>query len=328
MAERILITGGAGFIGFALAEAAVARGMDVTILDNFARGRQDAAFIALRKHVHVVDHDLTQPIPDQLLGRDYAAVYHLAAMVGVAQSATSPHTVLRTNVQSVIHMLDWCQRVRPTAIFFSSTSEVADGAVRVGLADLPTGEDLPLVIDAPQRPRSAYAISKITGEMLCLHYARAYGLRVRIGRYHNIYGPRMGYDHVIPQLVVRALERHDPFTVYGPRQYRAFCYIDDAVRATLVLTALDTEEPLLVNIGNDQEMIQIAELAQLILSLAGFCPEIAEVAAPAGSPDRRCPDISRLTMLTGSHPLVPLSQGLRQTFAWYQAAWQQRIGDA
>ncbi|GAB4195210.1 MAG: NAD-dependent epimerase/dehydratase family protein [Roseiflexaceae bacterium] len=322
MVERILITGGAGFIGLALARAALERGNLVTLLDNFARGRQDAAFAELRGHVQVIDHDLTRPLPEHLPGGPYSAVYHLAAVVGVQQSNTAPQHVLRTNLLSTLHLLDWCERARPAALFFSSTSEVADGAVRTGLAELPSGEDLPMVIDEPLRPRSGYAMSKMAGELLCIHTARAYGIRVRVGRYHNIYGPRMGYDHVIPQLIVRALEQSDPFVLYGPQQYRSFCYIDDAVRATLDLMELAEEQPLLVNIGNGQEMTQLADLAQAILTLANVAPQIQPLPAPPGSPDKRRPDTTRLTALTGYQPQVPLAVGLQHTFAWYHHAWQ------
>ena len=324
MGKHILITGGAGFIGFALAQAALARGAQVTLLDNFSRGRRDASFLALCKHVRVVDHDLSQPIPGQLLTEEYAEVYHLAAIVGVEQCATVPQKVLRTNLLSTIHLLDWCAQTRPGALFFSSTSEVADGAVRLGLADLPTCEELPLVIDAPQRPRSAYATSKVAGELLCMHHARAMGLRLRIGRYHNIYGPRMGYEHVIPQLIVRALEQQNPFLLYGAQQYRAFCCIDDAVCATLALMELETDEPLLVNIGNQQEVTKIEDLAYMILDLVGFAPELQRMQAPPGSPERRCPDTSRLTALTGFRPQVPLVTGLQKTIAWYREAWQEQ----
>jgi len=322
--KHILITGGAGFIGLALAKAALQRNARVTMLDNFSRGRRDADFAALLDHVTVIDHDLTTPIPDRFLDQEYSAVYHLAATVGVQQSNTAPQRVLRNNLLSTIHLLDWCARVRPQALFFSSTSEVADGSVRVGLAELPTGEDLPLVIDAPQRPRSAYAASKLAGELLFLNYARAYDLRVRIGRYHNVYGPRMGYEHVIPQLIERALDQHNPFTVYGVQQCRAFCYIDDAVQATLALMELDTDTPLVVNIGNSQEITQIGDLAQSICKLVGFVPDIRESPAPSGSPDHRCPDISRLYELTGYRPAITLEEGLQRTFSWYQDDWQQK----
>ena len=324
MHERILITGGAGFIGFALARAALERGAKVTLLDNFSRGQRDTAFVALRDRVTVVEHDLTLPIPNNLLEESYTAVYHLAAMVGVQRSNTLPYLVLRTNLLCTMHLLDWCIHARPHALFFSSTSEVADGAVRVGLAELPTSEDLPLVIDAPQHPRSPYAASKLAGELLCLNYARVYGLRLRIGRYHNIYGPRMGYEHVIPQLMVRAFKRQNPFPVYGTHQYRAFCYIDDAVQATLALMQLDTEDCLIVNIGNDRQVTQIGDLARSILALTDFAPEIEEAPAPSGSPDRRCPDISRLYTLTGYRPTVLLDAGLERTFSWYHNEWNHK----
>src|ERR671934_267969 len=104
-----------------------------------------------------------------------------------------------------------------------------------GLAPVPTGEDVPLVIEDAGAPRAAYAISKIAGEAAVRHAGRARGLRWVIGRFHNVYGPRMGADHVIPELSLRALSGEDPFRVWGAEQYRAFCYVDDAVEAMLRL---------------------------------------------------------------------------------------------
>ncbi|MFC9434477.1 NAD-dependent epimerase/dehydratase family protein [Nocardia sp. NPDC057030] len=315
MAERVLITGGAGFVGLHLARRLVRDGARVVLLDDFSRGRADAELDELRQLAQVVEHDLTTPIPDRLLRGTFDSVYHLAAVVGVRQANENPDRVLRTNILAALNLLDWCDERSPGTLFLSSTSEVADGAMRLGLSDFPAPENLPFVLPDPRLPRACYALSKIVSETLFLQ--RSARFRIRIGRYHNIYGPRMGYAHVIPEFIERALSGVDPFTIYGDAQTRAFCYIDDAVAATIALTRLDTDEPIVANIGNDREEIKIRELALRILTFVATDPELAVCAPPPASPDRRLPELSALRQATGYEPTVDLDAGLRATFDWY-----------
>jgi UDP-glucose 4-epimerase/UDP-glucuronate decarboxylase len=140
-----------------------------------------------------------------------------------------------------------------------------------------------------------------------------------IGRLHNVYGPRMGADHVIPELCLRALAKEDPFRVYGLEQRRAFCHVSDAVDAIRRLMASSaTAEGVVVNVGNDREETTVAALLELVLSAAGFRPRLDPRPAPPGSVARRCPDISRLRSLTGFEPRVSLAQGVRETLEWYR----------
>ncbi|WAL93717.1 NAD-dependent epimerase/dehydratase family protein [Streptomyces sp. Je 1-369] len=316
MRKKILITGGAGFIGLHLARRAAAT-CDVTLLDDFSRGRSDAELSALLGTVELVEHDLTTPVPDGLLGDDYAEVYHLAAVVGVAESNDNPRRVLRTNLLTTVHLLDWFSGLTGATLCFASSSEAYAGSVEAGIASVPTDEDVPLMVPDLTVPRSSYGFSKITGELLCRTYARTHGFALRMVRFHNVYGPRMGYDHVIPQFVERLLGGADPFAIHGADQTRAFCYVDDAVDAIVALTALPTKEPLLVNVGNDQEEILIRDLARHVFDALDRHPVLDVHPAPPLSPARRLPDIARLRELTGYSPAVPLSEGLRRTCEWY-----------
>jgi UDP-glucose 4-epimerase/UDP-glucuronate decarboxylase len=167
-------------------------------------------------------------------------------------------------------------------------------------------------------PRASYALSKMATELLLRHYSRSHGFAARITRYHNVYGPRMGYDHVIPQFIERLLAGEDPFTIYGAYQSRAFCYVDDAVEATMRLAALRTADPVVMNIGNDREELQIVDLARRLFDVAGRSPALRIEPPPPGSPERRQPDIGRLRELTGFEPRVQLDEGLRRTYAWYR----------
>lgn len=316
MRKKILITGGAGFIGLHLAESLAAT-CDVTLLDDLSRGRSDDRLAALLDRVRFVEHDLTTPIPAGLLDTDYAEVYHLAAVVGVVYSNKEPQRVLRTNLLSTIHVLDWFTTLPSATLCFASSSEAYAGSVEAGVAEVPTGEEVPLVVSDPTVARSSYGFSKIAGELLCRNYAAAHGFPLRMVRFHNVYGPRMGYEHVIPQFIERLLAGADPFAIYGADQTRAFCYVTDAVDAIVALTALPTEETLLVNIGNDQEEILIEDLARKVFETAGRSPATDIHPAPPLSPARRLPDVGRLRRLTGQAPKVDLAEGLRRTYEWY-----------
>ncbi|QDY06975.1 NAD-dependent epimerase/dehydratase family protein [Micromonospora sp. HM134] len=315
---RALLLGGAGFIGLHLARRLVADGHRVTIVDDFSRGRDDADLDRLRADpaVQVVSGDLTDPDTWAALPTGWDQIYLLAAVVGVRNVEQDPARVIRVNTLSALHLLDW---VAPgERVFFASTSEVYAGGVTAGVVPVPTDETVPPMISDIAAPRFAYAASKLLGEAAFLHTARARGFETVVGRFHNVYGPRMGADHVIPEMSLRALRGADPFPVPGADQFRAFCHVDDAVEAMVRLMAAPAAAGQIVHIGNDREETNIGDLAKLVLRVAGVSPAIAPESAPPGSVARRCPDLSRLRALTGYEPGVSLEEGVRSTFAWYR----------
>ena len=322
---RILILGGAGFVGYHLARRLGEEPKNrITLVDDLSRGRTDAELAALlaRPSVELVKADLTDPSALAGLPRAWEQVHMLAAVVGVRHVTGDPARVVRVNTLATLNVLEWST---PTAgvLFFSSTSETYAGGVGRGTVPVPTPEAVPLTVDDVESPRAAYAATKILGEAAVIHYARAKGLRFVIGRLHNVYGPRMGADHVIPELCLRALDREDPFRVYGLEQRRAFCHVDDAVDAILRLTITERAWGEIVNIGNDTEETAVADLLALVLKAAEFAPRIEPRPAPPGSVGRRCPDLTKLRALTGYVPKVTLEAGVRETFAWYRA-WRER----
>ena len=315
---RALLLGGAGFIGLHLARRLVAEGHEVTIVDDFSRGRDDRDLSALRAApaVQVISGDLTDPATFAALPHGWDQIYLLAAVVGVRNVEADPARVVRVNTLAALHLLDW---IAPgERVFFASTSEVYAGGVEAGIVAVPTPEDIPVMISDITAPRFAYAVSKLLGEAAFLHTARAKGFDAVVGRFHNVYGPRMGADHVIPEMSLRALRGDDPFRVPGADQFRAFCHVDDAVEAMLRLMAEPRAAGQIVHIGNDRDETNIGDLAKLVLRLADVSPAVEPLAAPAGSVPRRCPDLSRLRELTGYEPAVTLEEGARSTFAWYR----------
>lgn len=316
---KVLITGGAGFIGAHLAKRLVRDGARVGLVDDFSRGRKDADLADLLAHpgVTCIARDLRDPRALDGLDRDYDLIVHLAAIVGVANVQTRPHDVLSDNVSLLLQVQDFARRQRGLRrLVFASTSEVYAGSLRLPDLPLPTPEAVPILLPDLAEPRSTYLLSKLYGEALCHHG----GIPFTIVRPHNVYGPRMGLAHVIPELLQRA-EGTAPggtLTVYSPDHTRAFCYVADAVELIARLATADVAEGGVFNIGNEAEEISIRDLAQRILGLLGKDLAVAAGPETPGSPRRRCPAMARTVNATGFRPLVGLDEGLARTYAWYR----------
>lgn len=323
---KILITGGAGFIGYHLATYLLRDAEnDVTLVDNLQRGRMDADLTELlqNKRVRFIAADLTDPAFYKTLPTDIDHVYHLAAVNGTKFFYEIPQEVLRINTLALIYILEWIRYLaKKPKLCFPSSSEVYAGALPAfGTLPIPTPEGVPLVIADPYNPRSSYDASKVVGEPLVIHYARAYDFPAVIVRPHNFYGPRAGYEHVIPEFCVRVSRQIDPFPLYGGKETRTFCYIDDVARAMAMLMDSDKTngQPVATfHIGNTDEITMI-ELAQKLFAVAGWSPKKIEIHdAPIGSVKRRLADITKIQKFLGWQPQVGLEEGLKKTFAWYR----------
>jgi len=316
---KVLIAGGAGFIGLHLAKYLAEKRDDVTICDNLFRGEMDSELTDLIKseNVEFVNADLTDGKEFEKIEPDFDLVYHLAAINGTNFFYDIPHVVLRVNVLTLLNTLDWLTRKNCQKLIWTSSSEVYAGAIALNKVPVPTPEDIPLVIEDVFNPRFSYAASKIVGESLCLNYAKSCGLNVSIVRPHNIYGPRMGYEHVIPQFITRIIRREDPFRIYGGSQSRAFCFIEDLVRGLASIGESPKTNNEIVNIGNDKEEITIINLTGKMFDLFHFHPELEILPPPKGSVNRRCPDITKARELLGYEPQIDLNTGLQRTYDWY-----------
>lgn len=319
--SKVLITGGAGFIGYFLAKRlSEDKNHNVTIIDNLSRGRMDADLQKLldKKNVDFIQGDL---IDSQLLlqlDRDYEYIYHLSAIIGVKNVMQNPDKVLSVNALSTLNVFGYAKNVKTLKkIFFSSTSEVYTGTLKHFSIAVPTDENVPLTIEDISADRTTYALSKIYGESIAFVYGRKYDMPVTIGRYHNIYGPRMGYAHVVPEMF-RKISRNNVIDVPSPNHTRAFCFIDDAVEFTIRACENVNTTNEILNIGNSKEEISVKNLVVKIANIMDKDITINELPDTLGSPVRRCPDTSKIEGITEYSPVVLLKEGIRKTYEWYK----------
>jgi UDP-glucose 4-epimerase len=325
MVMRALSTGGAGFIGSHLAEALLAAGGDVVVLDDLSTGRVEN-LQAVQGHPRftltvgsVRDEALLQKLVDAT-----DVVYHLAAAVGVRLILERPVETIETNIVGT-EMVLRAAAARRTAVVIASTSEVYGKNDKV-----PLGEDDDRVLGPTTKSRWSYACSKAIDEFLALAYHRERGVPVVIIRFFNTVGPRQTgrYGMVVPRFARQALDG-EPITVYGDgRQSRCFTDVEDAVRAMLALSMSPEARGEVVNVGSSQE-VAIGELAERVKRLAGSQSPIRFVpydqAYQPGFEDlrRRVPDIAKAGRLVGYRPQVPLDETLRRVIDFLRRTGRQ-----
>ncbi|HPF98916.1 MAG TPA: NAD-dependent epimerase/dehydratase family protein [Kiritimatiellia bacterium] len=320
--RNILITGGAGFIGFHLAEELSRDGTDhVVLLDSLVRGRRDADLegVLRRANVKLVEGDVTDRSVWDKVGGPFDEVYHLAAVIGVRHVLERPHDVVRVNALGTLDLLDWFGRQKGGKLVFASTSEVYAWTQQFHPLPVPTPEAIPLSLTDLSNPRSSYAGSKMFGELAVTHIAGKAGKPFSIVRYHNVYGLRMGFEHVIPEVFRRVTEKQHPLVVYAAEHRRAFCHVSDAVAGTVLAMRHRAADGGTFNLGNDEQEIRMADLARAILQWAKVEVPLQEQPAPHDPIARRCPDITRARQVLGYAPRINLEEGLRRTLPWYAA---------
>ncbi len=322
MAQRsILITGGAGFIGSHLADALIARGERVAVIDDLSTGAI-ANIRHLKGHPHfqyTLDTITNEAVLAELIDESDAVV-HLAAAVGVQLIVQSPVRTIETNVTGTELVLRRAAKKGKT-VLLASTSEVYGKSEQA-----PFREDADLVLGPSTMARWSYACSKLLDEFLALAYHKERDLPVIIARLFNTVGPRQTgrYGMVLPRFVRSAI-RNVPLRVYGDgRQTRCFCYVGDTVRALIDLLDHPAAIGQIFNVGNPQE-VSILELAQRVIALAGSAAPIVlvpyEHAYEAGFEDmrRRVPDVTRIRELTGFQPTLDLDAIIQSVIAYEQS---------
>ena len=303
---RILVTGGAGFIGSHLCERLLNEGHDVICLDNFFTGRRENVFHLLdNRRFELIRHDVIEPI---LLEVDQ--IYNLACPASPIHYQYNPVKTVKTNVMGMINMLGLAKRVR-ARILQASTSEVyGDPQVHPQREDY-WGNVNPIGI------RSCYDEGKRIAETLMMDYHRQNKVDTRIARIFNTYGPRMAANdgRVVSNFIVQVL-RDEELTIYGEgEQTRSFCYVDDLVEGLIRLMNADGVHDAVI-LGNPGEF-RISELAEEVARICGTGPKIKYFALPQEDRRQRKPDITRAQQLLGWQPTIPLREGLLRTVAYF-----------
>jgi len=319
--KKILITGGAGFIGYNIAKILSENNEnEIHIIDDLSKGENDEEFESLveRENVTFYEMDLTNLEIYQKIEPKYDQIYHLAAVVGVKKVIENPALTLKINVLSTIYLLEFIKDMKsPVKILFASSCENYAGSITKCNVQIPTPENIPLCIEDIYNPRWSYAASKILGEIACLHYSKDYGFESTIVRYHNIYGPRMGVYHVIPEFILRLKKNPKVLEMRGGYQSRTFCYVTDAAKMTIKIMDNKNTISKVVNIGTDQESVKISSIGEMLSQIMKTSPEFLERGAPEGSTDRRVPDLKVIKDLGDYVSEVPFSSGLINTYNWY-----------
>jgi UDP-glucuronate decarboxylase len=318
VAKRVLVTGGAGFLGSHLCERLVAQGDDVLCVDNYFTGRKDnVARLLGNPHFEALRHDITHP-----LFVEVDEIYNLACPASPIHYQFDPVQTTKTSVIGAINMLGLAKRLK-AKIFQASTSEVyGDPGVH------PQPEAYRGNVN-PIGPRACYDEGKRCAETLFFDYFRQHQLKIRVARIFNTYGPRMHPNdgRVVSNFIVQALQG-TPITLYGDgSQTRAFCFVDDLIDGFLRLMAAADHVTGPVNLGNPCET-SVAELAELILALTGSRSSITRRALPADDPVQRCPDITLASTLLAWQPTTPLADGLTRTIAYFDKLLSERPGGA
>jgi nucleoside-diphosphate-sugar epimerase len=316
--RRILVTGGSGFIGSALVKVLLRDGHAVRVLDDNSRGAP-RRLADVRSKVEFISGDVRDAATVHAAMRGIDEVHHLAFVNGTEFFYSAPELVLEVGVKGMVNVLDACRAEGVRHLVLASSSEVYQTPPKV-----PTDERAPLTVPDPANPRYSYGGGKIISELMAINYGRKFFDRVLIFRPHNVYGPDMGFEHVIPQFALRlkrAVVQHKsgkvPFKIQGDgRQTRSFCHVDDLVQGVMVMRAKG-EHLGIYHIGTTEE-VTIADVARRIAAHAGRDIEFISRPAPAGGTERRCPDIGKLASL-GYAPQVPLAKGLPPTVDWYFA---------
>jgi UDP-glucuronate decarboxylase len=304
---RILVTGGAGFIGSHLCERLLGEGHEVICLDNFFTGRkQNIVHLLDNKKFELVRHDVTEPV---LLEVDQ--IYNMACPASPVHYQYNPIKTVKSNVMGTLNMLVLARRVG-ARILQASTSEVYGEPTVHPQPESYRGNVNPI------GPRACYDEGKRVAETLMMDYHRQNGVDTRIARIFNTYGPRMAENdgRVVSNLIVQAL-RGQELTLYGDgSQTRSFCYVDDLVDGLIRLMEADgVHEP--VNLGNPDEF-SIGELAEQIADCCGRTLSVVYRPLPQDDPTQRQPDIARACELLGWAPTITLREGLERTIAYFQ----------
>ena len=305
--RRVLVTGGAGFLGSHLCETLLGQGHDVICVDNFFTGSKDnIAGLLGHPYFELMRHDVTFPLYVEV-----DEIFNLACPASPVHYQYNPVQTVKTSVHGAINMLGLAKRVR-AKVLQASTSEVYGDPAVHPQEESYWGNTNPIGL------RACYDEGKRCAETLFFDYHRQHQLKIKVARIFNTYGPRMHPNdgRVVSNFIMQAL-RNEPITIYGEgTQTRSFCYVEDLVRGLVALMESPDEVTGPINLGNPDEFT-IAELATLVIDLTGSRSTLVKKPLPSDDPKQRCPDITRARTVLKWTPTIKLQQGLVRTIDYF-----------
>ncbi len=309
VSKRILVTGGAGFLGSHLCERFVAAGHEVLCVDNYFTGRRrNVAHLLDAPNFELIRHDVTFPLYVEV-----DEIFNLACPASPIHYQHDPVQTTKTSVHGAINMLGLAKRVR-AKILQASTSEVYGDPSQHPQQETYWGNVNPI------GPRSCYDEGKRCAETLFFDYRRQHGLKIKVARIFNTYGPRMHPNdgRVVSNFIVQAL-KGEPITIYGDgSQTRSFCYVDDLIEGFVRLMATPDEVTGPINLGNPGEFT-IRQLAETVIAMTHSRSRIVSLPLPENDPRQRKPDITQAAQVLGWEPHIELKVGLKRTIGYFDA---------
>ena len=311
--QRVLVTGGAGFLGSWICESLIHMSADVICLDNLASGlRSNISHLMESSRFHFIEHDISEPI---CFEEGLDLVIHMASRASPFEFEHYPIEILKANTIGLMNSLD-IAKTHEARILYTSTSETYGNPTIV-----PTPESYYGNVNSIG-PRGCYDEAKRCGEAYVMAYKKQFGLDTRIARIFNTYGPRIRWDGIYARAVPRFIDQAmngRPITIFGDgTQTRSFTYVTDQIEGLLRQAVMDEAEGSVINIGNDKET-KIIDMARMVLDITGSASGITYHPLPEDDPLRRRPDITRARDILAWEPKVALEEGLRQTVEWFMS---------
>ncbi len=304
--KKYLITGGSGFIGKAITNSLLKKNNHISIIDNKSRNKNYNDI--KNKNLKIYNADIRDKNALKKAFKDIDSVIHLAFINGTNYFYENPSLVLDVGVRGILNTLELCKENSIKEFYLASSSEVYQNP-----RNIPTDEKASLSIPDPHNPRYSYAAGKIISEIMTLN--NNFFKKVIIFRPHNIYGPDMGNNHVVPEIILKILKSKSKITLKGSGKHsRSFCYIDDFVEAFNVLISKGKNKNI-YNIGSQDE-VSINELVKKLIKISGKKLKIFKTPEMLGDVKRRCPNINKIKKL-GFKTKTKLDIGLKKTFDWY-----------
>ena len=312
--NKIVITGAAGFIGYHLVKKIIKKKYKFILIDNFSRGKKDKFFneIIKNKRIKFLNQNLTRPF--EIKDNNIKYIFHLAARIGVKNVIEKPSDTINDNLTMLINTVNAVKKNnKKVKIIFFSTSEIYSPLISNKTAKFPLKENVNFIINNKIQARDSYYISKLVGEKI----VELSGFDFINLRPHNVYGPRMGFSHVIPELINKFKGQGRKVKIFSPTHKRAFCYVDDAINQMVKLAFNKRANNFAFNIGNNEQEIKIFNLANKIKTLLKSKKKIIRGNNTPGSPIRRVPDMRKTKKFIKNFKFTNLDQGLENYINWF-----------